>query len=53
MALAAKRLGEDPAYNVATVRFFGKVFGISADYYIFETTLKDQPEEEEETREGQ
>lgn len=26
------------------VRFFGKFFGLYADYYVFETTLKDAPE---------
>jgi len=25
------------------------VLGVYADYYIFETTMKEQPEEEEET----
>ena len=43
VALAAKRLGEDPALQVATVRFFGKFFGLNNDYYVFETTLKDDP----------
>jgi hypothetical protein len=42
--LAVKKLGEDPVRNVATVRFFGKFFGIYSDYYVFETTLKDPPE---------
>lgn len=44
VALAAKKLGEDPKRSVATVRFFGKFFGLFADYYVFETTLKDPPE---------
>lgn len=44
VALAAKKLGEDPKRSVATVRFFGKFFGLFADYYVFETTLKDTPE---------
>ena len=39
--LALKSLGEDPSAKVATVRFFGKFFGISANYYVFETTLKE------------
>lgn len=43
-ALAVKKLGEDPKRSVATVRFFGKFFGLHADYYVFETTLKDAPE---------
>ena len=42
--LAVKKLGEDTTRNVATVRFFGKFFGLYADYYVFETTLKDAPE---------
>lgn len=44
IALAVKKLGEDPRKSVATVRFFGKFFGLYADYYVFETTLKDTPE---------
>ncbi|KAK9828684.1 hypothetical protein WJX72_001516 [[Myrmecia] bisecta] len=46
--LAVKQLGETPALGVATVRFFGKVLGTHADYYVFETTLKEPVEEEEE-----
>ena len=42
--LAVKKLGEDTTRNVATVRFFGKFFGLYSDYYVFETTLKDAPE---------
>ncbi|GIL78169.1 hypothetical protein Vretimale_7559 [Volvox reticuliferus] len=42
--LAVRKLGEDSKRNVATVRFFGKFFGTQADYYVFETTLKDNPE---------
>ena len=48
VSLAGKKLGEDPKLQVATVRFFGKIFGISSDYYIFETTLKEYPEAEEQ-----
>ncbi len=44
VALACKKLGEDPKRAVATVRFFGKFFGLYADYYVFETTLKETPE---------
>ncbi len=44
LALAVKKLGEDPKRSVATVRFFGKFFGLHADYYCFETTLKEPPE---------
>ncbi len=39
VAAAAQRLGRDPARGVATVRFFGKLLGTHADYYVFETTL--------------
>eukprot|EP00798_Chlamydomonas_sp_ICE-L_P017545 gene17545-23866_t len=44
VSLAVKKLGEDAKRNVQTVRFFGKFFGLQADYYVFETTLKDPPE---------
>lgn len=43
--LAVKRLGEDPSKGVATVRFMGKFLGLAADYYVFETTLNEPPEE--------
>lgn len=42
--LAIKKLGEDPKVGISTIRFFGKFFGLSADYYVFETTLKTPPE---------
>ena len=45
--LALKALGEDPTEKVATVRFFGKFFGINANYYVFETTLKEPTEPQE------
>jgi radial spoke head protein 4/6 len=45
--LAVKQLGEDPKRAVSTVRFFGKFLGIFADYFVFETTLQNPPEEEE------
>ncbi|WIA22916.1 hypothetical protein OEZ86_009852 [Tetradesmus obliquus] len=48
VALAVKKLGEDPRKAVTTVRFFGKFFGTHADYYVFETTLKTPPEEPEQ-----
>jgi radial spoke head protein 4/6 len=44
--LAAKRLGEDPSLGVASVRFFGKVLGTHTDYYIFETNLREAPEDD-------
>ena len=43
VALAARRLGEDPQQGVATLRFFGKFFGRAADYYVFEATLREPP----------
>ncbi len=42
--LACKQLGEDPHVKAATVRFFGKFFGRSGDYFVFEATLKEAPE---------
>lgn len=50
--LALKRLGEDPKRSVKTVRFFGKFFGLYADYYVFETTLNEMPEIPEAPGEG-
>ena len=47
--LAVKALGEDPVVKVSTVRFFGKFFGINANYYVFETTLKEPSDADEET----
>lgn len=49
--LAQKKLGEDPALKLATVRFFGKFFGMGGDYYVFESTLK-EPEAPAEAEEG-
>ena len=52
--LAMKRLGEDPEKKLATVRFFGKMLGTTADYYVFESTLKEPaPAPEGETAEGE
>jgi hypothetical protein len=45
VGLALHKLGQDPAKNVATARFFGKLFGTAANYYVFETTLKGEEEE--------
>ncbi len=39
-ALAAQRLGADAGAGAANVRFWGKVLGVHADYYIFEATLR-------------
>jgi len=46
--LGVKRLGEDPTKGIATVRFMGKFLGLYSDYYVFETTMNDPPEEAEE-----
>ena len=43
IALAARRLGEDPQQGVAALRFFGKFFGRASDYYVFEATLREPP----------
>jgi radial spoke head protein 4A len=40
IALAAKRIGEDPKLAVKSVRFFGKFLGLYADYYVFEVAFK-------------
>ncbi|KXZ46194.1 hypothetical protein GPECTOR_46g263 [Gonium pectorale] len=40
VALAAKRIGEDPKLAVKSVRFFGKFLGLYADYYVFELAFK-------------
>lgn len=44
VAMAIKKLGEDPNIKINTVRFFGKLLGTHADYYVFETTLKEPGE---------
>ncbi|GLC46426.1 putative splicing factor, arginine/serine-rich 4 [Pleodorina starrii] len=41
VALAAKRIGEDPKLAVKSVRFFGKFMGLYADYYVFEVAFKE------------
>jgi len=46
--MAMKKLGESAKYARATCRFFGKVLGTHADYYVFETTPQDAPEAPEE-----
>ena len=50
--LAAKALGESPEHKLKTVRFFGKVLGLSANYYVFEGVLKEKPSEAAATAEG-
>eukprot|EP00210_Caulerpa_lentillifera_P007584 g7244.t1 len=44
VALMSKLLGEDPSQSVSTIRFFGKFYGLERNYYVFETTLKEEPE---------
>lgn len=41
VAMATQRLGENPDLQLASVRFFGKIFGTKGDYYIYEATLKE------------
>lgn len=45
--LAIKRLGENEDNKVETARFFGKILGTGADYYVFETHLKEKGEEKD------
>ena len=47
VSLMARRIGEDPTLRVQHVRFFGKLFGLQRDYYVFETKLKDSAVAEE------
>jgi len=42
--LAAKKLGGNADRGVQTVRFFGKFFGTTACYYVFECTVNEPPE---------
>ena len=44
-ALAAHALGADADLGAATVRFWGKLLGMHADYYVFEAALRpaDEP----------
>jgi len=52
--LAIKRLGGNEDNKVDTARFFGKILGTGADYYVFETHLKDYEKgEEKEPAEGE
>lgn len=45
VAAAAARLGRDARRGAATVRFFGKLLGTAADYYVLEATLRAPPPE--------
>eukprot|EP00240_Pyramimonas_obovata_P001548 CAMPEP_0118936424 /NCGR_PEP_ID=MMETSP1169-20130426/18887_1 /TAXON_ID=36882 /ORGANISM="Pyramimonas obovata, Strain CCMP722" /LENGTH=460 /DNA_ID=CAMNT_0006879681 /DNA_START=83 /DNA_END=1465 /DNA_ORIENTATION=+ len=49
--LTVKKLGEDPVKELKTVRFFGKIYGVKNDYYVFETTLQNEPEAPEDAPE--
>jgi len=49
--LTIKKLGEDPVKELKTVRFFGKMYGTRADYYLFEATLQNEPEAPEDAPE--
>jgi Radial spokehead-like protein len=50
VALQAKRLSEN--FNVTSVRFFGKMFGIIADYYVFEAMPRERAPVVPETSAG-
>lgn len=39
-ALAAHALGADANLGAASVRFWGKLLGVHADYYVFEAALR-------------
>lgn len=42
--LSMKRLGEDPVKKLQSIRFFGKFYATSADYYVFECIPKTFPD---------
>lgn len=44
ITLMSQLLGADPSFQIASIRFFGKFFGLKQIYYIFETSLKEQLE---------
>ena len=46
IALAAKRIGEDPKLAVRSVRFFGKFLGLYSDYFVFEVAFKKEAAKE-------
>jgi radial spoke head protein 4/6 len=50
--LQMKLLGEDPNLKLKSVRFFGKVLGIFADYYVFEAVPRDSVPEIHESEAG-
>lgn len=50
--LQLKNLGENPDNKLKHVRFFGKVYGIYKNYYIFEATPEQPAAAIAETDEG-
>ncbi|BBM96751.1 radial spoke head protein 4/6 [Marchantia polymorpha subsp. ruderalis] len=56
--LALKKLGDDPALGITTLRFFGKIFGTRRNYFVFESKVGGEGEggqegdEAEGTEEG-
>ena len=49
IAMAVQRLGESPELNLQHVRFFGKFFGLSGGYYVYEAKPKEPLEYPEDT----
>ncbi len=47
VVLALKALGDDPEFGVASVRFFGKIFGTKADYLVAEVVPAEPNEKPE------
>jgi radial spoke head protein 4/6 len=52
VTLQLKHRGEDPAAKLQSVRFFGKFFGMFADYYVFEGTPKNPAPVKAESADG-
>ena len=50
--LQVRRLGEDPVHALKSVRFFGKFFGMFADYYVFECVPQEPAAAEPESESG-
>jgi Radial spokehead-like protein len=50
IALQAKRVSE--GFSLKSIRFFGKIFGVVADYYVFEATPREQAQAKPESPEG-
>jgi hypothetical protein len=50
--LQLKKLGEDPSLKLKHVRFFGKVYGLHYNYYVFEATPEEPDAPVPETAEG-